>query len=89
MNWVVMRINQQNPSEHHGGAAPPQAWPGEFHILSNIKIVQNLLVLTKVIYSYERKTPMKVYFEVRIMTGGEALVNPHMFPGNNNIVITP
>lgn len=33
----------------------PQPWQGEFHILSNIKIAEDLLGLTTVIYGYEKE----------------------------------
>lgn len=61
MNGFVTKSTKTQIDEHHGGngcfhrEAPPQTWPGEFHILSSIKIVENLLVLTTVIYSYEKE----------------------------------
>lgn len=45
--------------------------------------------MTKVICGHERKMPMEALLEVRRMPSEEALVNPYMFSGNNNLAIAP
>lgn len=97
VSGFVNKSTETQIDRHHGGnghfhrEAPPQTWPGEFHIFSNIKIVESLLVLAKAIDSYKMEDAHETLFQSEdnndAWWGG--LSDLQGFPGDANTVVTP